>query len=103
VEEARRAVPLDLLADPCDEHLDQIRQRVEMLPPDVVGEHRAGDDLSRVPDEEFENTELARRELDATAAALDLPACDVDFQIRDLEQRRCVARAPQQRLQASEQ
>ena len=74
-----------------------------MLTPDVIGEHRAGDDLSRMADEEFEHPEFARRELDAAAAALGAAAGDVDLKIRDLEQRGGVARATQQRLQASEQ
>ena len=39
VQQARRAVGLDLLAQPVDEHLDQVRQRVVVIAPDVLGEH----------------------------------------------------------------
>src|SRR5688500_11630374 len=55
-------VGIDLAAQPVDEHIDDVRLRIETVIPNVLQDHRLGDDAARVAHEIFEQGEFARLE-----------------------------------------
>ena len=50
-----------------DEHVDEVRLRVEPEIPDVFEDHRFRDGTARVAQQQFEQRKLARLQLDGLA------------------------------------
>src|SRR5688572_11015556 len=62
-------------------HLDDVGVAVELEAPEVVEHLSAREDVSRAPREQLEQVELAPRQVDAPAVAVDLARGDVDCQV----------------------
>jgi hypothetical protein len=77
--------PVDLAPKATDMNIDDVRLGIEMVIPDFLEEHGSGDDLSVVTHEVFEETKLARLEVDYAAAAANLPGEQIHFQIAQLK------------------
>src|SRR5947199_6379152 len=60
---------VDLAADAPDIDVDDVGGGIEMQIPDVLEQHRAGDDAALVADEIFEQLEFARQQWDLPATA----------------------------------
>src|SRR5689334_3734417 len=71
VQQRPRETLVDLLPKSADMHVDHIGLRVEMVVPDILQQHRARDDVPRMPHQIFEQPELARLQLDRLALAPD--------------------------------
>src|SRR6476660_1160171 len=65
--------PIDLLAQPADQDVDDVGLRIEVVLPDVRQDHRLRDDAADVAHEILEQRELARPQIDRLAAAGDAP------------------------------
>src|SRR5262245_24278803 len=78
---------VDLLAQSADMDVDYVCLRIEVVVPDAFEQHRAGDDLSGVTHEIFQQAEFARLKVDRLAGAADLARQQVHFQIADIELR----------------
>src|SRR5688572_14152934 len=61
-------VGIDLAAQPVNEHVDDVRLRIETVIPNVLQDHRLGDNPARIAHQVFEQGELARLELDFLVA-----------------------------------
>src|SRR6185437_7291210 len=59
--------------------------RIEVVVPDILEQHRAGDDLTGVAHEVLEKLEFPRLQLDDARAAPDLAGEEVDVQVAHLE------------------
>ena len=75
---------LDLLPQLGDEVVDRARRRRLLVAPDLVQNLLARDDLARVRHQIAEEIELARREVDALAAAVRLVRAEIDVDVADL-------------------
>src|SRR5579871_4914996 len=60
---------VDLLPQTADQHVDDVRLRIEVVVPHVRQDHRLRYDLAGVPHQILEQRELARPQLDRRAAA----------------------------------
>jgi hypothetical protein len=68
-------------------NVDDIRLGVEMVIPDVLEKHRAGDDLAGMPDQVFKKPELARLQRDLLRAARHAMGQPVEHEVAH-----CIAR-----------
>src|SRR5262249_54305767 len=75
----------DLVAQAADVDLDDVRIGDVVVTPDAVEERLAGEDLTGMGDQEFEEVEFARGQLDRTIGAPDLPGLAVDGQVAEAE------------------
>ena len=106
MDEGRVEVLVDLASQTADVHIDDVGLRVEVIVPDVLEQHRPGDDLVAVAHQVFEQAEFARLQVDLLAGAADRARNDVNFKIADdiarrHGRRRLMPAAPQ-RLDARE-
>src|SRR5580704_15986569 len=76
---------VDLAADASDIDVDDVRGRIEMKIPDVLQQHRAGDDPALVAGQIFEQLEFARQQLDVLAVPAGGPLDQVDREIADAQ------------------
>src|SRR5579872_2225215 len=67
-DERRFAFDIDLSANVAKMHVDNIRERHDVVPPNFSQERHARDDLIGMPHEIFENLELARQQRKHTIA-----------------------------------
>src|SRR5215469_12402142 len=68
MDQLRFVALVDLGAQPTDVGFDNVRPGVEMNFPDVLEQHRAGDDLASVPHQVFEQSEFPWLQLDQLPA-----------------------------------
>src|SRR6266540_4273380 len=68
-----------------DMHVDQVRNVVELVVPDMLGNRLTGEDLVGVPHQEFKQAILLGREGDRLTAALDRVVARVERQLRHFE------------------
>jgi hypothetical protein len=71
VQELHRVAVVDLPSQPLNVHLDQIREGVEAVVPDVLGDVGSADDFALAAGEILEERVLLRGELNGAARALD--------------------------------
>jgi hypothetical protein len=64
MEQLRLKIFVDLIPEMGDVDVDDIGRRIEVIVPHLLGNHRAGDDLPRVPHEEFKEGIFFGGELD---------------------------------------
>ena len=62
---------IDLLAQPADQHVDDVGLGIEVLLPDMREDHRLRHDAACVAHQVFEERKLARPELDGRSSARD--------------------------------
>src|SRR5436305_11323811 len=62
---------VDLGSEPRDMDVDDVGLRVEMIVPDILEQHRAGDDVAGIAHQIFKQLEFARLERDRLAGAAD--------------------------------
>src|SRR4051812_46357232 len=74
---------VDLAADAADIDVDDVGGGIEMQVPDVLEQHRAGDDAPLVADKIFEQLEFARQQWDLPAAAAGTACDQVDGEVAD--------------------
>src|SRR5208282_3804209 len=74
---------IDLGAQPRNVDVNHIRLRIEMVVPDVLQKHGAGDDLARMPHQIFEQAEFARLQLELLPGAADLVRKAIELEIAD--------------------
>src|SRR5690606_3155835 len=81
VDERRKPVALDLLAQVGDVDLDDARTTLDVVAPDAIEDLQLADDAPRVAHQIAQQLELLRGELDAATRAGDLVALLVERQI----------------------
>src|SRR5215472_6243214 len=86
-QEGRVEIAIDFGAQARYMHIDHIGLRIEMIVPDVLKQHCAGNDLACVLHEIFEQSELARLQDDFLAPAHDFVRKPVQGEIGDAENR----------------
>src|ERR1035437_6898174 len=79
---------VDLLAQVVDHDVHDVRARIEVVSPRVLGDQRAAHHAPLVAAEVLEHDELLRRELHQRAAAPHLPRVEIELEIADLQDRR---------------
>src|SRR6476646_11968031 len=97
--------PIDPIAEPAHEDVDDIGLRVEVVFPDVGQDHRFRHDVPCVSYQIFEQRELARTQLDHGSPPRHLSRQQIQRQIINGERRRLrsAARATHERLDTGEQ
>src|SRR5260370_41687089 len=85
VQQRRREVLVDLLAQSADLHIDRIRLRIEMIVPDRLEEHRARDHLSLVTNQILEKPKLSRLQRDRLIGPLAPTSSQIHVQICNLQ------------------
>ena len=89
-------------------HVDDVGLRIEMIVPDVLQQHGAGDDLAGMPHQIFEQAEFARLQLQFLSGAAHLVRQPIKLEIADAinglfaAARRAGAPAPRSRASSSE-
>src|SRR5690242_2257446 len=78
----------ELAAQVADVHVEDVRPRVVVVTPDRVQDLRAGKDLIRMPHQVRQQLELACREIDAAARAMDLARPEVEAEVADCQRGR---------------
>src|SRR3954451_19499883 len=73
--------PIDLFAQPADEHVDDVGLRIEVVFPDVRQDHRLRYDLAGVANQIFEQHDLARPQIERLAAAVYLARQQIERQV----------------------
>src|SRR5436190_16559815 len=66
--------PVYLVPNAADQHIDYVRLWIKTVIPDMLEDHRLGDDPARVPHQEFQEGKLARLQFDALGATFHLAA-----------------------------
>src|SRR5215207_9433731 len=66
----------------------------EVVAPDALEDHRAGQHLLRIEQEELQQRELSARELDRVAATADFPRCRVELEVGEAEDGIAAFRGP---------
>src|SRR4051812_3788948 len=104
MEESRLATGFELSSQVGHEHLDRVRDRERVIPPDLIEQLLAADHQPLVAHQVLEQLELALGEVDLAVATSDLVGVGVQREVADA-QRRHSARRPsaQQRPHAREQ
>src|SRR5271154_7024225 len=85
VQQRRVKIPVDLGAQARYMHIDHVRLRIEMVVPDMLEQHGAGDHFARVLHQIFQQAKLARLQDDLLAPSGYLMRQPVERQIGDLE------------------
>src|ERR1039458_2747651 len=75
------ATGVELLAQVVDHDVHDVRARIEVIPPGVLGDERAAHHAPHVPGEVFEHEEFLRRELDRLAAAAHVARVEVHLEV----------------------
>ena len=94
VEQGAVEALVDLLAQPADVNVDHVGLRVEVIVPDVLEQHRSGDDVTGIAHQVFEKPELARQYVDRLVAALHRSRQQIELEIGDPQLRRRLGRRP---------
>src|SRR3954470_17514520 len=104
MEESRLATGFELPSQVGHEHLDGVRDRERVIPPNLVEQLLAADHQALVAHQILEQLELALREVDLTVAPSHLVGVGIEREVADPE-RGHPARgpAPEQRAHAGEQ
>src|SRR5262245_11569601 len=76
---------VDLRAEAADVDVDDVGPAVEVHVPYLLGDQRAGEDVSHVPRQEREQEELLGREVQALPRAGGAVAHQVDLEVGDME------------------
>jgi hypothetical protein len=76
-------IRIDLAAQPVHEHIDDVCLRIETVIPDMLKDHRFGDDAAHVAHEIFEEGEFTRLQLDLLIAAADFAREQIEGEVRD--------------------
>src|SRR5204862_4110518 len=71
---------IDLLAQPCDDDVHDVRPGIEVIVPRVLGDQRARHDATLMPHQVLEHRVLLGRELDLLAIACDLATPRVEHE-----------------------
>src|SRR5262245_19511105 len=71
-----------------DIDVDDVRHRIEVQIPDVLQQHRAGNDLPGVTNEILEQLKLLRQQLDRSPLAVSSPSQQIHLQVADPQDRR---------------
>src|SRR5262249_6271911 len=87
VDERVCASPVHLPPQPTDIDVDDVGHRVEVQIPDVLQQHRAGNNLSGVANQIREQLKLFRQQLDLASPAADGPSEKVHLQVADPQER----------------
>ena len=105
MDEFRRKIAIHLVAQAADQHIHNIRLRVEGVVPYVLEDHRLRDDAPGVAQEVFEQGELSRLQFDSFAVARDLAREQIELQAAATQRRRfaCLRGAADERLHAGKQ
>src|SRR5581483_1997655 len=103
VDQARLAGRLGLPAQVPDVDLERVRGWTEVVAPDPVEDHVAGEHLPRVAQEELEEQELRPRQLDRTVAAPNLAGARVEGQIGEGERLVAPDRPPEKRPESRQE
>src|SRR5208282_6032838 len=74
------AAGVNLAPEIADVDVDDVGLRQELVVPDVLEQHRPGDDLVWPAHEVFEQLELARQQIDAPIAAPDLALDEIHLE-----------------------
>src|SRR3974390_2658797 len=74
---------VDLGAQPRDVNIDDVGLWVKMIIPNVLQQHSAGHDLTRVTHQILEHTEFARLQLQLLPTATDLVRKPIELKIAD--------------------
>src|SRR3989475_12855156 len=88
VDQLRPAPVIDLLAQPRDHDVHDVRPRIEVIIPGVLGDQRARHHPALMAHQVLEHGVLLRGELDRLAAALHLAAPGIEGEVGDLQHRR---------------
>src|SRR2546428_12560910 len=88
VDQLRLVPVIDLLAQPRDHDVHDVRPRIEMIIPGVLSDQRARHHAALMAHQVLEHRVLLRGELDRLAAALHLAAPGVEGEVGDLQDRR---------------
>src|SRR4249920_882446 len=88
-----RRLRAELLPEPPDAHVDDVRARVEVVAPDIREQPLATHHFALVQNEVVQEAELAVRELGDHVAEASLAACEVERQCPCAHDRPAVARA----------
>src|ERR1700730_15989018 len=91
-----------LRAQAAEVRFDDVGSRIEVILPDILEQHRAGDSAVLIAHEIFENAKFARLQKYFAAGSLDAPPQHIDHQIRRLQRRlhRQTTWAPSERSDA---
>src|SRR5262249_47443632 len=86
----RRAVDIDFLTQPRHLHVDDVVERrgAARLLPHIAREHLTRDEVPLVPQEVFEQLELAAGQIDHVIAPHHAARDEIEFQIRGLQSKR---------------
>src|SRR5262245_31309155 len=104
VQEPPLALPLDAAAEISDVDVDHVALRIEVEPPDVLGQHGPRQHAAGVAQEVLEQRVLARRQLDAAGPAPHLAGAGVEREVGQPEDRRGrAASAPKEDAHAREE
>src|SRR4051812_23643853 len=76
---------VNLATHATDIDIDDVCAWVEVQVPNMLEQHRAGNNLALIADEIFEQLEFARQKVDALARSIDAPRNQVQFQVADSE------------------
>ena len=87
MEKLRFKILVDLIPEMRDMDIDDIRRGIEVDIPDLFGDHGPGDDLSRVPHEEFKQGIFFRREFDLCLLPKNPMPIGLQNEVRDLKSR----------------
>src|ERR1700677_809508 len=94
--EASRARRVELAPQIADLHVDDIRLRHKVEIPNILEQHRPGDDLPGSAHEIFEQGEFPRQEINRLAVAPDAPFNEIHLQRANLQTREPRVAAPAQ-------
>ena len=83
---------IDFAAQAADLYVDDIGLRVEVIIPHIFQQHSARDHLSGVTHEVFQQAKLARLQINALAFTGNFAFQQIEFQIANVQQGRCVFR-----------
>src|SRR5258708_6462448 len=97
--------PIDPVAEPAHQDIDDIGLRIEVVLPDVREDHRFRDDLAGIPHQIFQQREFPRAQVECGASARHLARQEIQRQVVHGETRRLrrAARPAHERLHAREQ
>src|SRR6266571_214847 len=96
LDEPRLVGRFGLAPQVADVDVERVRGEAEVVAPDPLEDHRARQDLARVPQEELEQGELRSRELDLPRGSADLACAGVELEVGESENLAgLVARPPQ--------
>ena len=85
LDQPRLVALLGLAPEVADVDVERVRAEAEVVAPDALEDHRPGQHLPRVEQEELQQSELGARQLDRIAAAVHEPCRRVERDVGELE------------------